>query len=222
MQLSAVFLARVLLFVETLDLNPRGTAFYPAIVRAVVERYGFHKFPQKPEEFDEVKGVTFEGGLAEDVTIEKLVIYNNGLQLDTRLSTEVSEAKLVDALGWASETLGLVYKPEMVKRKAYVSQFSFYSDAPLLETNPILNGLSNKISRAVSGNLKVPASFQPSAILIGQDPEGQTLRLSHFSIERRAQTPFSEKKYYSAAPVATDLHFKLVEEYEKSVLAQKA
>jgi hypothetical protein len=222
MQLSAVFLARVLFFVEAIDLNPRGTAYYPALVRALVERYGFQKFPQKPEEFDESKGMTFEQGRFEDVTLDKLVIYDNGLQLDTTRGTDASEAILTDALVWASQTLGLVYKPEMVKRKGYVSQFSFYSEAPLLQTNPILNDLSGKVSKIASQNLKFPISFQPSAILISQDPEGQRLPASAFSIERRAQTPFSEKKYFSAAPLPTDAHLRLVEEYEQSILAQKA
>jgi hypothetical protein len=221
MQLSAVILARVLFFVEAIDLNPRGTAYYPDIVRALVERYRFQKFPQKAEDFDELKGVTFEQGRSGDVTIYTLVIYNNGLQLDTTRSTDASEAILVDALGWASQELGLVYKPEMVKRKGYVSNFTFYSDAPLLQTNPILNNLSAKVSKAVSDNLKSPMSFQPSAILISQDPEAQRIPVSPFSIERRAQTPFSDKKYFSAAPLPTAIHVGLVEEYEKSVLAQK-
>jgi len=221
MQLSAVLLARVVFFVESNDLNPRGTAYYPAIVRGLVERYGFQKFPQKPEEFDEAKGVVFEMGRIRDVTIDRVSIFENGLQLDTTRGTDVSEAILVDALVWASETQGLVYKPEMVKRKGYVSNFTFYSDAPLLQTNPLLNNLSGKVSKVVSENLKFPVSFQPSAILIGQDPEGQRLPAATFSIERRVQTPFSERKYFSAAPLPTDMHLGLVEEYEKSTLAQK-
>jgi len=222
MQLSAVFLARVLLFVEAIDLNPRGTAYYPEIVRAVVERYGFQKFPQKPEEFDEAKGVTFEQGRAGDVTIDRMTIYDKGLQLDTTRDTNTSETILEEALGWATQKLGLVYKPKMVRRKGYVSNFTFYSDAPLLQTNSVLNDLSAKVSKVVSDNLKFAANFQPSAILIGQDPENQQIPTTLFSIERRAQTPYSEKKYFSAAPVPTHIHFGLVEEYEKTVLAQKA
>jgi len=222
MQLSAVFLARVLFFVEAVDLNPRGTAYYPAIARALVEQYGFQKFPQKVEEFDQSKGITFEAGRVADVTIDRVVIYDTGLQLDTTRDTQTSERILNDALVWASQKLGLAYKPEMVKRKAYVSQFSFYSDAPLLQTNPLLNTLSGKVSKAVSDSIKNPISFQPTAILIGHDPENQRFSVSAFSIERRVQTPFSEKKYFSAAPVQSNLHFGLVEEYEEYILAQKA
>ena len=220
MQLSAVFLARVLFFVEAIDLNPRGSAYYPAIARALVERYGFQKSPQTQEQFDETKGVTFEQGRIDNITIDRLVIYDNGLQLDTTRDTDASDEILSTALLWASQALGLVYKPEMVKRKGYVSQFTFYSDAPLFQTNPLLNDLSAKVSKAVSQNLKFPINFQPTAIQIGQDPETQRLPASAFTIERRAQTPFSDKKYFSAAPLPTKLHLALVEEYEKGIVAQ--
>ncbi len=53
MQISAVITARFFAFIETYDLNPRGRGYFPEIVAALVERYGFTKFPQKAEEFDE-------------------------------------------------------------------------------------------------------------------------------------------------------------------------
>jgi hypothetical protein len=214
MQLSAVFLARAVFFVEAIDLNPRGGMYYPKLVHALVERYGFQKFPQKPEEFDESKGVTFEQGLIGGITIERVVIYNNGLQLDTQTDTRASEEILIDALGWASETLGLVYSPEMVKKRAYVSQFTFYSDVPLLQMHPALANLSSRVSRSVSESLKLPTNFQASGFQITQDPASQVLPVSPFTIERRAQTPFSENKYFTAAPLPTPMHFDLIEEYE--------
>lgn len=222
MQLSAVYLARIILFIEVIDLNPRGAAYYPEIARALVERYGFQKFPQKAEEFDESKGVTFEQGRASDVTIDKLIIFQNGLQLDTNRDTEHSEAILTSALIWATESLKLVYKPEMVKRKAYVSQFSFYSEAPMLRINPTLNDIAAKMSKNVSDSLRGNYEFQPTAILIGQDPASRGFPVSAFSIERRAQIPFSDNKYFSAAPLPTELHLALVKEYEASVLAKSA
>src|ERR1700722_6994154 len=91
MQLSAVLLARVLLFVESFDLNPRGKAYYPDIVQRVVEKCGFLKFPQKVEDFDEDKGVEFLSGRWGDVTIEAMKIYRNGIAVDTRASTAESE-----------------------------------------------------------------------------------------------------------------------------------
>lgn len=220
MQLSAVHLARVLFFLEVAELNPRGFAYYPAIVSALVKQFGFAKFPDKPEDFDESKGIFFEGGYFADTTLDRLVIYENGLQLDTRRNTEHSEKILLSALTWAKE-INLTFQPGMVKRKAYVSQFGFYSDAPLLGKSPLLNSFSERISKTVSDNMKAAVTFQPTAILIGQDPNAQTIPVASFSIERRAQTPFHENKYFSSAPVPTEMHFQMVEEYEKAILTNR-
>ncbi len=220
MQLSAVHLARILLFLEVAELNPRGIAYYPTVSSSLVKHFGFKKYPEKPEDFDLSKGIFFEDGYMADVTIERLVIYENGLQLDTRRDTEHSEQMLLYALQWAKE-LNLTFWPEMVKRKAYVSQIGFYGEAPLLGTNPLLNSFSERISKTVSDNLKAAIAFQPLAILIGQDPGTQGIPIASFSIERRAQSPFSENKYFSAAPVPTEMHLQMVEEYEKSILAKR-
>jgi hypothetical protein len=220
MQLSAVVLARVFLFVESIDLNPRGVAFYPDLIRAIVERYSFQKFPQKFEDLDETKGVVFELGKIGKKTIQKVAIYSTGLALDTTSSTQESEAILEDALAWATEKLGLHYRREMVKRKAYVSQITFYSGVPLLFVHPILKNLSEKIAKVVSENLNLSSTFEPTAILFGLDPESQRIATSPFSIERRQGTAFSEGKYFSGAPVPTDIHLALLEEFERAVFTQ--
>ena len=62
MRLSAVLLARVIGFLEMNDLNPRGKVRLPAVASMLVDRFGFAKYPQKPEEFDETKGVEFVEG----------------------------------------------------------------------------------------------------------------------------------------------------------------
>jgi len=62
MELAAILQARALAFVEPIDLNPRAKVFYPDLIKAFVTRYNFQKFPQKLEDLDEAKGVTFGVG----------------------------------------------------------------------------------------------------------------------------------------------------------------
>jgi hypothetical protein len=38
--------------------------------------------------------------------------------------------------------------------------------------------------------------------------------IASFSITRRAEARFSENKYFSEAPLPTDLHLKLLEQFE--------
>ncbi len=220
MQLAAVLLARVIFFVESIDLNPRGDAYYPDFINALVKRYNFMVYPQKFEDFDEQKGVTLTSGKAGDRVIEKVVIYNWGLTLETRSSTGDAEALLEEALNWATQSLRLNYKPEMIKRKTYVSHVTFYSDAPLLHANPIFDSIADKLTKMVSHNLKSSSTFQAAGIFLNADPLTQTIPVQMFSIERRQGVAFSEGKYFSAAPVPTDVHLELIEEFERAARAQ--
>jgi len=156
-----------------------------------------------------------------DKTVDKVVIYPQGIALDTTSSTQDSEAILEDALTWASKELKLVYRREMIKRKTYVSQFTFYSNIAILHVNPILKNLSEKIGALVSENLKLKSVFEPTAVLLGMDPECQRVPTWTFSIERRQGIAFAESKYFSAAPLPTDIHIALVEVFEKGMAHQQ-
>ncbi len=59
MQLASVSLARYYGLVQIEDLNLGGTVYLPEVCAALVQRYGFLKYPNKPEEFDEGKGIEF-------------------------------------------------------------------------------------------------------------------------------------------------------------------
>jgi hypothetical protein len=221
MKLSAVLLARVIFFIESVELNPRGAAYYPDIVKGLVERYGFQKFPEKFEDFDEQKGVVFSSGRLGKRTVEKVTIHNWGLTLDTTSSTRDSEELLIEALTWSAEHLKLHYNPDLVKRKAYVSHVIFYSDAPLLSMNPVLDVVANRISKEVTDNLKFPYVFHPRGISLSIDPAEQRIPIQAFSIERREGIAFAENKYWSAAPVSTDTHIALIEEFERAAQRQR-
>src|SRR6266404_4209940 len=107
MELASILLARAMAWVEPAELNPKGAVFYPDLVKAIVARYDFQKFPQKLEDFDEGKGVTFAGGRLGKTVIEQLIIYTYGIVLDTRVSTQESQRLLEEAFEWGSKELGL-------------------------------------------------------------------------------------------------------------------
>jgi hypothetical protein len=88
MKLASVALARTLGFVELSDLNPHGRVYFPAVVAALVKRFGFQKYPTKPEDFDEQKGITFEDGYTGEVVIEKVTVWSGLIAVDLRTSTQ--------------------------------------------------------------------------------------------------------------------------------------
>jgi hypothetical protein len=220
MKLSAVILARVLEFVETFDLNPSGRVSFPALVQGIVERFGFLKFPQKYEDFDESKGVEFIGGHWDGITVESLKIFNNGLMLDTRASTADSERILEEGLVWASSEFGLEFNPRMISRKGYVSNLTFYSDVPILgkDDSPVRR-LTHRAKDAFGRITGETAMWEP--IILTLNSEGIPRKPLHapFTIQRRAEAAFSENKFYSEAPLPTDIHLNLLEQFEADVLA---
>jgi hypothetical protein len=218
MQLSAVILARAMLLVESFDLNPTGKAFYPDIVQGLVEKCGFMKFPTKIEDFDENKGVEFIGGRWDGVTIEAMKIFTGALQVDTRASTSESERILYETLGWAHSKFGIKFEPRMVKRTAYVSDLTFHSDVPILGDNySPLAKLTASANTAIAELTGQNEEWLPNILTLNVDLFRHKQMHAAFTIQRRADTPLSQNKYYSEAPFATDVHIKLLEQFESDV-----
>ena len=96
MELAAIQLARIVQFSELNELDPRGRIRFVDVVPALVEHYGFQKYPQKHDDLDEAKGIEFIDGKLKDKNITKLVLYNSALVVETRSSTRDSEQILTN------------------------------------------------------------------------------------------------------------------------------
>jgi len=220
MELAAVVLARASAWVESYDLNPRGKLFYPDLAKAVATRYNFQKFPQKIEDFDEAKGVVFAEGKLGNSVIEQVIVYSFGVVLETRISTQESKRLLEEAFDWASKELGLTYKPSMVKRWQYYSQVTFYSKAPFLgnlkATQKLAQAVTNHVAELTDEDLK----YELTSLTLNYDQLTRKHPLGSFSIQRRENTPFSDNKYFSDAPLPTETHIKLLEQFEADLSGQ--
>ncbi|HEY2119938.1 MAG TPA: hypothetical protein VGH37_12185 [Candidatus Acidoferrum sp.] len=215
MELAAIHQARALAFVEPIDFNPQGKAFYPDLVEAIAGRYSFQKFPQKPEELDESKGIAFALGKLGGTAIEELIIYTHGLLLGTRVSTQESRRLLEEAIQWGVKDLGLVSRP--ISRWQYASQLTFYSKFSLTTIHPAVERLADSTAKVVNEIVGENLTYELTGILIDYDQLKRKHPLGRFSIQRRDNTPFSENKYFSDAPLPTDVHIKLLEEFEATI-----
>jgi hypothetical protein len=63
-------------------------------------------------------------------------------------------------------------------------------------------------------------TYEPTALLFNLDQSQSKLMPGVFSIERRADIPFSDKKYFSNAPLATRDHIELLKAFETSMLTR--
>jgi hypothetical protein len=217
-RLSAVILARTLAFIEIYDLNPKGKLFLPDFIKAMAERYKFETLP-KPEERQE-KGLIFQEGKIGNKVIVKLTIFDALIVLETRSNTSDSKQLIEEMLLWAAAKFDLTYSPGSIKRFAYVSDVSFYSDVPLLgAASPPLIELAAKTGEALTEIWQEPVQYYPASVAVAHDPMARKNGIAPFTITYRAESRFSENKYFSEAPLPTDMHLQFLEEYERDVLA---
>lgn len=93
----------------------------------------------------------------------------------------------------------------------------FKSDLKLSLINPALQPLTERIAAFASAGLKQTTHFEPSTLIIGPDVSKLKIVPSAFSIERRTETPFEQKTYFSAAPLPTSEHLRLIEDLEAAL-----
>lgn len=216
MQLSSIILARALAYIETFDIDPRGTIFYPELVPELVARYHFEKFPKSFEDFDESKGVGFNEGRFNKVVIQKFTIYNTLCTVETRSNTSDSREVLSDMLKWVGERFKLPMSLNKIRHWAYVSGVSFTSEIDILSLEPLAT-LAQKTGEAVTKIWNENITYYPVGLATGIDPLTRKYGIAGFTFQRRLEAPFAEKKYYSEAPLPTDTHIKFIEEYEADV-----
>jgi len=217
MQLASVMLARYFGLVQLGELNLNGRLYYPELVAALVERYGFIKYPTDFTTVDESKGVEFTGGRSGNHVIDKLVLLDIGIYLDTSVNTTLSQELWLELAEWAVQALGATFNPSMVKRHVYVSQVTFNSDLPILAVNPILAKIGAVVTQEVENNYKRCLEYEPTGVVIGFDAESTKLGTAPFTVQRREGVPFSENKYFSSAPLKTDLHMELLRMWEEAM-----
>jgi hypothetical protein len=217
MRLASVLLARYYGLVQIEDLNLNGTVYYPEVTAKLVERYGFMKYPTGADAFDETKGIEFNAGRAGKQVIDKLMILSSGVYLDTPIDTTTSEALWFEMMEWAVNEFGVTFSPEMVTRCAYVSNVTFHSDAPILAVNPIMSEIGKVVAAQVESSFKLSLDYEPAAVSITFDQLATKLGPAAFTVQRREGVPFGENKYFSTAPLKTEIHLDLLERWERAV-----
>jgi hypothetical protein len=217
MQLLAVRTARVLAFFNAEELNPAGRAIAHDYLKGFIERYGFLKYPQKIEDMDEDKGIHFETGKWNNIGIERVALFSWGVVVDTNASTDTSEAILKDILDWGAEKFGTSNRPDLITRKAYLSELIFTSDISLNAINPKIQALSSKITDSISKHFHQQLDYEIGGIALHFDTRHSKQLFAAFKVERLENTPYPDNKYYSGAQLPTKEHIALLNEFEAAL-----
>ncbi|HYL36805.1 MAG TPA: hypothetical protein VEV17_12900 [Bryobacteraceae bacterium] len=218
MKLLSIITARSLWFFDVQDLNPRGKDLTEDLIDWIKEGYNFTGAPDASTVATELsagKGLAFTGGsfqAREEFFVPvNFTMFSDGFLGETKSSTHDSDAFLEDLLTSASKEFGLSYEPSMILRKNYVSEMIVRPDRTLAGLNPKLKEFSNRL-KSLTPNAP---DFEVAGLSLWTSPPVAGSRPFIFSFERQANKPFQERRYYSQAPVQTEDHIKLLEEFEQ-------
>lgn len=219
MQVTAILKARAVALIDIDELNFLGRLRFADIVPALVKEYGFLAFPTKMEDFNSENGIKFMSGKSGEKVIDSLAVYTGLITLETLSSTSDSREILEGILKWGSKELGLTYKDGMIRHWGYISQISFYTDFPLLSSLSMpLQNLARKTGECVSDFFGEELAYEVARVNVGHDPNARKNAIAGLLIEHRANVQFGENKFFSEAPLPTDLHIKFLKELEADVL----
>lgn len=217
MKVTAVLLARLSAWLEIAELTPRNEISTPQLVERLRERYSFRVGPQTPEQFDISKeGLNFADGQLNEINVLRLSLYLRGIIVETRSSTDDSEAFLSDLLGWINGLTGA--ETVRVIRRLYVSHLIFETDKGVALLNHRLAELGRWAAEKISERMetKLPA-FEVCGLQFGFDELTYRFPPGRISVERREESPFPDNKYFSSAPLQTDDHVEFLKRFEAIV-----
>lgn len=206
MQLSKIQLARSIWFFDTAELNPFGASIYPLFAK-IAARYSFAHTPSAQQLPAGSNSIRFDNGSfyfdaadgSQNSYYVGLEIYVDGISADTRADTLVSDAFLTDLVSWVAKEMGIQVSPTIGKKRMYRSEIIFYADGPLAGVSPLLDGVAEKLGSELG------LTTEMTSVSFGS--EG---RHTLFSLERMAEAPFEDLKFYSWAMLQTSAHFQLI------------
>ncbi|MGC1416473.1 MAG: hypothetical protein WA817_14400 [Candidatus Acidiferrum sp.] len=221
MELLNVIKARSVWLFDINDLNPRGKAVFPELIEWLKDNYSFSKVPASPADYDETKALAFLDGhfqVKEEIFISvDLRIYSDGLIADCRSSTADSDEFLMDVMDSAKQEFTLAYGSDIRRRTVYGSELTVRSERNLNALNAHLTEFCARLSALTNTQSRAP--FETFGISFALDPSTPT-GLLQFKIERKINTPLSEGRYYSIAPLKTEEHLALLDEFEGLLLPE--
>lgn len=221
MKFSAIELSRVLAFVDLNDLTPYGSISLAKIAPRLVEKLEFSLFPKTIDQFDESKGIVFADGIWSDIPVEKMTIYSNGIMMDTRKGTDTSLRVMHEIFDWAVVEFGLVVPEYGLQKIRFLNRFTFFSEALVsLGGSPVSN-LAQSLSQHVAEITGQPRRYETIRLDLDFDRSEQQVPIAPLTIQRRITSSFDLNKFYTEAPLPTDVHIALIEQLEADVLASK-
>lgn len=214
MKLLSIKLARSIWLGPVVDFNPRGNRVDHILFPYLIDTYKFKQFPSLSDPIDLTKGMVFNGGTYKvqdnrDINIS-LTIYSDGVVVDTASSTNDADMFLEKLIGDFCEVFSQDTFKSILKEKLYVSQVYVSCEKNIGLLNPKLSKITDYLSQNVENGIE----YFLGGISFWADQTHKRIP-GPFLFERAANTPFSENRYYSSAPLQTEKHLEVIDKIEE-------
>jgi hypothetical protein len=208
------------------EILPLGGADGPKITAAITSRYEFRHPPANPTREDiDKNGLKFAGGQmvcdGRAVNIIEFTVFNDGI-VAVSASTENAEAFLNDIYSFLVSEFGFRMITSNVKKimlSTVVVEF-MTSLTGLVRGHKVEKDVIAEHLNAVDGT-DFPLELARVDFVLNADPESRPPTVPRLLIEKRANTQFSQHRYFSSAPVHTTNHLMILEKIERSLLRNK-
>jgi len=232
MKIIHVKLARSIWLFDLQDLNPSGKDVLEDLIAWIKDSYDFKIAPDPAALVAGIRtspagqgsqgpsGIVFQRGhfqAREEIFVEisSLTLYSDGIVIDTPASTLDGDQFAQDLLHSAAQEFALTYDKDSIRKRLYLSELIVRSDLSLDVVNPRLTAFSARIGEAFLEGSK--PQFRVAGVSFWSEPNDAGAHRM-FTLERQLGKGFSERRYYSQAPLPTNEHVKLLEELEQTLM----
>ena len=224
MRIINVDTARVIQLFSKDEINPKNGAYRPDVINAIAERYRFVQTPpviiaQAP---NSTNTKFSEGQFIEKkkkINIANLTIYVDGIAVETT-DTDSADIVMDDFIAWAKKEFG-INEPTTKIARSYISGIVVDFDASIDSVFSIISEMGKIVSDQYKKTYGESVNLGLSRIGLGSDEQPPPGMLnSDFLIERRIGNKFSINRYFAGAPLPTDVHINLLEQFERLALGR--
>lgn len=191
--------------------RPKGQVYQPEAVAKTVQRYGFAKSPNLDDLAS--NAYKFEIGKFDDVQIQEMGVYNDGVIVASRSNTKILDSFLDDLFKWLAGEFGIVSQTALKPERYYESQLIIKSKIDLASTLKPASAVLNLFNQTWGERFDTKYGFAGFHLDCGPKYGGRR-KPSHFSVERRVGLSFDENIFYSGAPLSTNDHLDLLTKLE--------
>lgn len=197
--------------------RPEGQTYLPSLLSAIVERYGFVERPSIEQILSRPgEGALFKQGQFRNTAFD-IVAYDDGLILESRSNSRILEVIYSDLRSWMFDEFGLEEVEYTKANRNYESAVVVETSSDVVRRFSDFQYLSRQISERLRDTNGVTAKYEFFGFNLSIDPLLFTgVKPAVFRFERKVGSEYSFNHFFSVAPLQTDDHMSLLQDFASS------